>query len=88
MAGCNMRIGQGYDVHRLVPQRKLILGGVEIPLSRGCWATSDADVIVHAVMDALLGLRDSGTSAMRFPTMIRRRRGFPAWCCWVGSGIC
>lgn len=55
MAGCNMRIGQGYDVHRLVPQRKLILGGVEIPFEQGLLGHSDADVIVHAVMDALLG---------------------------------
>ena len=55
MAGCNMRIGQGYDVHRLVPQRKLILGGVEIPFEQGLMGHSDADVIVHAVMDALLG---------------------------------
>lgn len=50
-----MRIGQGYDVHRLVPQRKLILGGVEIPFEQGLLGHSDADVIVHAVMDALLG---------------------------------
>lgn len=55
MAGCNMRIGQGYDVHRLVPDRKLILGGVEIPYEKGLLGHSDADVIVHAVMDALLG---------------------------------
>lgn len=50
-----MRIGQGYDVHRLVPERKLILGGVEIPYEKGLLGHSDADVIVHAVMDALLG---------------------------------
>lgn len=55
MAGCNMRIGQGYDVHRLAPERKLILGGVEIPYEKGLLGHSDADVIVHAVMDALLG---------------------------------
>lgn len=55
MSGCNMRIGQGYDVHRLVPERKLILGGVEIPYEKGLLGHSDADVIVHAVMDALLG---------------------------------
>lgn len=55
MAGCNMRIGQGYDVHKLVPDRKLILGGVEIPYEKGLLGHSDADVIVHAVMDALLG---------------------------------
>lgn len=55
MAGCNMRIGQGYDVHKLVPDRKLILGGVEVPYEKGLLGHSDADVIVHAVMDALLG---------------------------------
>lgn len=55
MSGCNIRIGQGYDVHRLVPERKLILGGVEIPYEKGLLGHSDADVIVHAVMDALLG---------------------------------
>lgn len=55
MSGCNMRIGQGYDVHRLAPGRKLILGGVEIPYELGLLGHSDADVIVHAIMDALLG---------------------------------
>ncbi len=55
MAGWDMRIGQGYDVHRLVPGRKLILGGVDIPWEKGLLGHSDADVIVHAVMDALLG---------------------------------
>ena len=58
-----MRIGHGYDVHRLVPGRKLILGGVEIPWELGLDGHSDADVLLHAVMDALLGaagLRDIG----------------------------
>lgn len=50
-----MRIGQGYDVHRLAPGRPLILGGVTIPWDKGLLGHSDADVIVHAVMDALLG---------------------------------
>lgn len=50
-----MRIGHGYDVHRLVPGRKLILGGVEIPHKTGLLGHSDADVLTHAVMDALLG---------------------------------
>ena len=50
-----MRIGQGYDVHRLVEGRKLILGGVTIPYEKGLLGHSDADVLVHAVMDALLG---------------------------------
>ena len=55
MSGCAMRIGQGYDVHRLVPDRPLVLGGVTIPWDKGLLGHSDADVIVHAVMDALLG---------------------------------
>ncbi len=52
-----MRIGQGYDVHRLVEGRTLILGGVTIPYEKGLLGHSDADVLVHAVMDALLGRR-------------------------------
>ncbi len=59
-----MRIGSGYDVHRLVEGRKLILGGVEIPYEYGLLGHSDADVLLHAIMDALLGaaaLRDIGT---------------------------
>ena len=58
-----MRVGMGYDVHRLVKGRKLILGGVEVPYTHGLLGHSDADVLVHAVMDALLGaaaLRDIG----------------------------
>ena len=51
----DIRIGHGYDVHRLVPDRKLILGGVEIPYEKGLLGHSDADVLLHAVMDALLG---------------------------------
>jgi 2-C-methyl-D-erythritol 2,4-cyclodiphosphate synthase len=59
----DFRVGQGYDVHRLVPGRRLILGGAEIPYERGLLGHSDADVLTHAVMDALLGaagLRDIG----------------------------
>ena len=58
-----MRIGQGYDVHRFAPERALILGGVSIPYEMGMLGHSDADVVLHAVMDALLGaaaLRDIG----------------------------
>ena len=55
MEGRAVRIGHGYDVHRLVEGRKLILGGVEIPYERGLLGHSDADVLTHAVMDALLG---------------------------------
>lgn len=70
-----MRIGHGYDVHRLVEGRKLILGGVEIPFERGLDGHSDADVLIHAVMDALLGaaaLRDIG---VLFPDTDPRYRG-------------
>ena len=62
-----MRIGQGYDVHRLVEGRKLILGGVEIPYERGLLGHSDADVLLHAVMDALLGAAALGDIGQHFP---------------------
>lgn len=63
----NLRIGHGYDVHRLVPERKLILGGVEIPWERGLLGHSDADVLVHAVMDALTGAARLGDIGKLFP---------------------
>ena len=62
-----MRIGHGYDVHRLVPGRKLVLGGVEIPHERGLLGHSDADVLLHAVMDALLGAAALGDIGRHFP---------------------
>lgn len=62
-----MRIGMGYDVHRLTEGRKLILGGVEIPHSKGLLGHSDADVLVHAVMDALLGAAALGDIGRHFP---------------------
>ena len=62
-----MRIGHGYDVHRLVEGRKLILGGVEIPFEKGLDGHSDADVLVHAVMDALLGAAAMGDIGQHFP---------------------
>lgn len=62
-----MRIGQGYDVHRLVEGRKLILGGVSIPYEKGLLGHSDADVLVHAVMDALLGAAALGDIGQHFP---------------------
>ena len=65
MAG--FRIGQGYDVHRLVEGRRLILGGVEIPFERGLLGHSDADVLTHAVMDALLGAAGLGDIGQMFP---------------------
>lgn len=62
-----MRIGHGYDVHRLVPGRRLILGGVEIPWERGLLGHSDADVLSHALMDALLGAAALGDIGKLFP---------------------
>ena len=62
-----MRIGHGYDVHRLVPGRKLILGGVEIPWERGLLGHSDADVLTHALMDAMLGAAALGDIGKLFP---------------------
>lgn len=62
-----MRIGQGYDVHRLVEGRDLILGGVTVPYERGLLGHSDADVLVHAVMDALLGAAALGDIGQHFP---------------------
>ena len=63
----NSRIGHGYDVHRLVEDRKLILGGVEIPFEKGLLGHSDADVLTHAVMDALLGAAALGDIGTHFP---------------------
>ncbi len=61
------RVGTGFDVHRLIPDRKLILGGVEIPFERGLEGHSDADVLIHAVMDALLGAAGLGDIGLHFP---------------------
>jgi len=63
----DFRIGKGYDVHRLVEERKLILCGVEIPYEKGLLGHSDADVAVHALMDALLGALALGDIGMHFP---------------------
>ena len=62
-----MRIGIGYDVHRLVTGRKLVLGGIVIPFEKGLLGHSDADVLVHAVCDALLGAAAMGDIGMHFP---------------------
>ncbi len=70
-----MRIGQGYDVHRLVPERRLILGGVEIPYRLGLLGHSDADVLLHAVMDALLGAAALGDIGRHFPDTDARYLG-------------
>ena len=70
-----MRIGHGYDVHALVPGRKLILGGVEIPFELGLDGHSDADVLLHAVMDALLGAAGLGDIGLHFPDTDMRYKG-------------
>ncbi|MEE1110291.1 MAG: 2-C-methyl-D-erythritol 2,4-cyclodiphosphate synthase [Lachnospiraceae bacterium] len=62
-----MRIGTGYDVHRLTENRKLIIGGVEIPYEKGLLGHSDADVLLHAIMDALLGAAALGDIGLHFP---------------------
>ena len=63
----DMRIGMGYDVHKLVKDRKLILGGVNIPYEKGLLGHSDADVLIHAIMDALLGAAALGDIGKHFP---------------------
>ena len=70
-----MRIGHGYDVHRLVEGRKLILGGVDIPYERGLLGHSDADVLVHAIMDAILGAAGLGDIGKLFPDSDERYAG-------------
>ena len=70
-----IRIGHGYDVHRLVGGRRLILGGVEIPYERGLLGHSDADVLVHAIMDALLGALAMGDIGGMFPDSDERYAG-------------
>jgi len=70
-----MRIGQGYDVHRLVEDRDLILGGVTIPFEKGLLGHSDADVLVHAIMDALLGAAALGDIGQHFPDSDPAYRG-------------
>lgn len=62
-----IRVGQGYDIHRLIPGRKLILAGVEIPFEKGLDGHSDADVVAHAVIDSLLGAAALGDIGSHFP---------------------
>ena len=62
-----MRVGMGYDVHRLIPDRDMIIGGVKIPFEKGLLGHSDADVLLHAVMDALLGAAALGDIGRHFP---------------------
>lgn len=62
-----MPIGHGYDIHKLISERKLILGGIEIPYSKGLLGHSDADVLTHAIIDALLGAAGLGDIGQHFP---------------------
>jgi len=70
-----MRIGHGYDVHRLVEGRKLILGGVDIPYEKGLLGHSDADVLLHAISDAILGSIGEGDIGRHFPDTDPRYKG-------------
>lgn len=70
-----MRVGIGYDVHRLVEGRKLILGGVDIPHSKGLLGHSDADVLIHSICDALLGAANLGDIGRHFPDTAAEYRG-------------
>lgn len=70
-----MRIGMGYDVHRLVEDRKLIMGGVDIPFEKGLLGHSDADVLLHAIMDSVLGAAALGDIGKHFPDNDMRFKG-------------
>lgn len=70
-----MRVGQGYDVHKLVSSRKLIIGGVDIPHTLGLLGHSDADVLLHAIMDALLGAAALGDIGKHFPDSDEKYKG-------------
>ncbi|HQR20224.1 MAG TPA: 2-C-methyl-D-erythritol 2,4-cyclodiphosphate synthase [Burkholderiaceae bacterium] len=69
------RVGQGFDVHALVPGRRLVLGGVEIPFERGLLGHSDADVLLHAITDAILGAAAMGDIGAMFPDTDAKHRG-------------
>lgn len=75
MSGGGLRIGEGWDVHALVPGRKLMLGGVEIPHDRGLLGHSDADALLHAITDALLGAAGLGDIGGHFPDTDARFKG-------------
>ena len=75
-----MRVGQGFDVHRLVEGRRLVLGGVEIPHQRGLEGHSDGDALLHAVADAILGALGQGDLGAHFPSSDERYRG-------IASGV-
>lgn len=70
-----MRIGLGYDVHKLTEERKLIIGGVEIPYNKGLLGHSDADVLIHAIMDSILGALALGDIGKHFPDTDEKYKG-------------
>ena len=70
-----LRVGIGYDIHRLTSGRKLVIGGVEIPFFRGLWGHSDGDVLIHAVIDAILGACALGDIGRHFPDTDEQYRG-------------
>jgi 2-C-methyl-D-erythritol 2,4-cyclodiphosphate synthase len=70
-----MRIGQGFDIHRLVEGRKLVLGGIEIPFEKGLLGHSDGDVLTHAIIDALLGAAGLGDIGLHFPPDKKEHEG-------------
>lgn len=70
-----LRVGMGYDVHQLVENRKLIMGGVEIPHEKGLLGHSDADVLIHAIMDALIGATGEGDIGKHFPDTDAKYKG-------------
>ncbi len=70
-----MRVGIGFDVHRLIPGRRLVLGGIEIPFTHGLEGHSDADVLLHAIADAVLGALGEGDLGRHFPTTDERFEG-------------
>jgi 2-C-methyl-D-erythritol 2,4-cyclodiphosphate synthase len=73
-----VRVGSGFDVHRLVPGRKLVLGGVHVPCERGLEGHSDGDALMHAICDALLGATALGDMGRHFPSADDRWRGAPS----------
>ena len=73
--GINMRVGIGYDVHKLVEDRDLIIGGVKIPYEKGLLGHSDADVLLHAISDAILGAAALGDIGLHFPDTDERFKG-------------
>ena len=74
-----IRVGYGYDVHRLAEDRKCIIGGVEIPFEKGLFGHSDADVLLHAITDALLGAAALGDIGSHFPDTDDRGKGADSW---------